>query len=218
MREEQVFSVQGDAELIARAGHLFASVQTEFVCAARDLLTWSQPEARAAVRSKMKGDFTSLKLLSPVVLAEEAARDHLNLVQSMGAQVRISSSMLPHETIILDRRVMILAGKETPGKDREYTVTSSPTLVDGVHSLFNAIWESAVDPATYLNSEAPHLDSDGRAILDALGSGLTDQSAARRLGVSLRTYRRRVAELMTSLEAGSRFQAGLRAGELGLPR
>ncbi|RPK77169.1 hypothetical protein EES45_21935 [Streptomyces sp. ADI97-07] len=55
-------------------------------------------------------------------------------------------------------------------------------------------------------------------ILDALGSGLTDASAARRLGVSLRTYRRRVAELMAVLEAGSRFQAGLRAGELGLPR
>jgi len=33
---------------------------------------------------------------------------------------------------------------------------------------------------------------------------------------SLRTYRRRVAELMAALEAGSRFQAGVRAGELGL--
>ncbi|KQX78821.1 hypothetical protein ASD51_18650 [Streptomyces sp. Root55] len=55
-------------------------------------------------------------------------------------------------------------------------------------------------------------------ILDALGSGLTDASAARRLGVSLRTYRRRVAELMAVLEAGSRFRAGLRARELGLPR
>ncbi len=40
----------------------------------------------------------------------------------------------------------------------------------------------------------------------------------RRLGTSLRTYRRRVAELMTALEAGSRFQAGVRAGELGLAR
>jgi len=218
MREEQVFSVQGDAELITRAGHLFASVQTEFLCAARDLSTWSQPEARAAVRSRMRGDFTSIKLLSPLALADEASRDHLTLVQSKGAQVRISSSMLPHETIILDRRIMILAGRETPGREREYTVTSSQTLVDGVYSLFTAIWESAVDPATYLNREAPRLDGDGRAILETLGSGLTDESAARKLGVSLRTYRRRVAELMASLEAGSRFQAGLRAGELGLPR
>jgi DNA-binding NarL/FixJ family response regulator len=49
-----------------------------------------------------------------------------------------------------------------------------------------------------------------------LGAGLTDEAAARRLGTSLRTYRRRVAELMAALEAGSRFQAGVRAGELGL--
>ncbi|MGW0593258.1 hypothetical protein [Streptosporangium sp. NPDC002607] len=55
-------------------------------------------------------------------------------------------------------------------------------------------------------------------ILEALGSGLTDESAAKRLGVSLRTYRRRVAELMAKLEADSRFQAGLRAGRLGLSR
>ncbi len=48
------------------------------------------------------------------------------------------------------------------------------------------------------------------------GAGLTDEAAARRLGTSLRIYRRRVAELMAALEAGSRFQAGVRAGELGL--
>jgi DNA-binding NarL/FixJ family response regulator len=51
-----------------------------------------------------------------------------------------------------------------------------------------------------------------------LGEGLTDEAASRRLGVSLRTYRRRVADLLLALEADSRFQAGLRAGELGLAR
>jgi hypothetical protein len=39
-------------------------------------------------------------------------------------------------------------------------------------------------------------------------AGLSDEAAARRPGTSLRTYRRRVAELMAALEAGSRFQAG----------
>lgn len=221
MRNEQVFSVQGDAELIARAGHLFESAYTEFLCAARDLKTWSQPEARAAVQNRMRAagspGFTSRKLLSPVALAEEESRAHLRLVQSKGALVRISDSPLPHETILIDRRVMILAGRETP-TGREYTVTTSQVLVDGVHSLFQAIWDKSVDLDTYLRSDVPHLDADGRVILEALGSGLTDESAAKRLGVSLRTYRRRVAELMAKLEAGSRFQAGLRAGELGLPR
>lgn len=53
-------------------------------------------------------------------------------------------------------------------------------------------------------------------MLRALGSGATDEAAARDLGMSVRTYRRRVAELLDVLEAGSRFQAGVRAGELGL--
>lgn len=36
--------------------------------------------------------------------------------------------------------------------------------------------------------------------------------------MSLRTYRRRVAELLAGLDAASRFQAGVRAGELGPTR
>ena len=50
----------------------------------------------------------------------------------------------------------------------------------------------------------------------ALASGSKDEAAARALGMSLRTYRRRVAELMTAVGATSRFQAGLRARELSL--
>ncbi|MEU9201532.1 DNA-binding response regulator [Streptomyces sp. NPDC048332] len=221
MRNEQMFSVQGDAELIARAGHLFESVRTEFLCAARDLDTWSQPSARASIRNRMRATDspgpTARKLLSPMALADEATRRHLRLVQSQGALVRISGSPLPHETIIIDRRVTILAGRETPA-GRQYTVTTSTTVVDGVHALFSAIWDNSVELDAYLRQDVPHLDADDRTIIDALGSGLTDTSAARRLGVSLRTYRRRVAQLMTTLDAGSRFQAGLRAGELGLPR
>lgn len=207
--------------MIARAGHLFESARTEFLCTARDLQTWSQSGVGAAVLNRIRAadpaDFTPRKLLSPVALADEGARAHLRLVQSKGGLVRISRSPLPHETILIDRRVMILAGRET-STGREYTVTTSQILVDGVHSLFRAIWDAAVDLETYLRSDVPHLDADGRMILEALGSGLTDESAAKRLGVSLRTYRRRVAELMAKLEAHSRFQAGLRAGELGLPR
>ncbi|MGC0423082.1 DNA-binding response regulator [Embleya sp. AB8] len=221
MRSEEVFSVRGDAELVARAGHLFESAHSEFLCAARDLDTWSQPEARTAIVNRMRaGDapgFRPRKLLSPVALANEDTRAHLRLVQREGALVRISASPLPHETILIDRRVMILAGSDTP-TGREYTVTTSPILVEGVHSLFSAIWDNSLDFDTYLQRDIPHLDADGRTILDALGSGRTDESAAKRLGISLRTYRRRVADLLTKLEANSRFQAGLRAGELGLPR
>lgn len=216
---EQVSTVRGDAELVARAGHLFAGAQHEFVCAARDLSTWSQPAARQAIEDRMRAGgeagFAVKKLLSPAALADEAARRHLREVTAKGAQVRISSTRLPHETIVIDRRVMILAGRDAPGP-REFTVTTSPALVGGVYALFQAAWEAATDFAAYLGGDVPHLDADGLAVLRALGAGHTDETAARLLGLSLRTYRRRVAELMAKLEADSRFQAGLRAGELGL--
>jgi DNA-binding NarL/FixJ family response regulator len=216
--DDQTSTVRGDAELIARAGHLFDAVHEEFICAARDLATWSAPEARSALARRVlspgKDSLTVRKLMSPLALADEAQRAHLRRLDA-GAQVRISSAPLPHETIILDRRVAILAGQPSP-LGREYTVTTSPVLVSGVYSLFTAAWEAATDLGAYLRGEVPELAPEAREILRALGSGLTDEAAARRLGTSLRTYRRRVAELMAALEAGSRFQAGVRAGELGL--
>ncbi|MEV5745726.1 DNA-binding response regulator [Microbispora rosea] len=219
MTADKVMTVRGDAELVARAGHLFTGARHEFVCAARDLDTWSQPDARQSVARRLPGHGASglavKKLFTPVALADEASRAHLREVVANGVEVRISSTPLPHETIVIDRRVMILAERDGPGP-REYTVTTSPTLVNGVYSLFAAAWDAATELTAYLRGDAPHLDDDSRAVLRALGAGYTDETAARHLGLSLRTYRRRVAELMDTLEADSRFQAGLRAGELGL--
>ena len=219
--DDQTSTVRGDAELIARAGHLFDAVHEDFACAARDLATWSQPEARSAVARRVHAagadsfPFTVRKLWSPLALADEAQRAHLRRLDAQGAQVRISSAPLPHETIILDRRVAILAGPASP-LGREFTVTTSPVLVGGVYSLFTAAWEAATDLGACLRGDVPELAPEAREVLRALGAGLTDEAAARQLGTSLRTYRRRVAELMTALESGSRFQAGMRAGELGL--
>jgi len=207
-------------ELIARAGHLFDAVHEEFVIAARDLTTWSRPETRSALARRVlspgKDGLMLRKLMSPLVLADEAQRAQLRRDAAI-TRVRISSASLPHETIILDRRVAILAGQPSP-LGREYTVTTSPVLVGAVYSLFTAAWEAATDLDAYLRGEVPELVPEVREILRALGTGLTDETAARQLGTSLRTYRRRVAELMAALEAGSRFQAGVRASELGLAR
>ncbi|WP_327087895.1 DNA-binding response regulator [Nonomuraea sp. NBC_01738] len=213
--------MRGDTELVARAGHLFTGARVEFVCVARDLDTWAQPEARLAIGDRMRAahdrSFTVRKLLSPSALADEAARAHLRMVADNGAQVRISTTRLPHETILIDKRVMILAESDGPG-EREFTVTTSPALVGGVYALFEAAWESATELSAYFSGDVPQLDADSLTILRELGAGHTDETAARRLGLSLRTYRRRVAELMATLDADSRFQAGLRAGELGIAR
>ncbi|MEU9130595.1 helix-turn-helix transcriptional regulator, partial [Kitasatospora sp. NPDC048540] len=47
-------------------------------------------------------------------------------------------------------------------------------------------------------------------IMELLAAGLKDESIARRLGMSLRTTRRHIADIMEELDAASRFQAGYR--------
>jgi DNA-binding NarL/FixJ family response regulator len=211
----QVAVLRGEDEFAARTGHLFDAARATFACVCRDPGTWARAAARH--RSVVPDRVSVRKLVSPAVLADERYRDQLRRLMAAGAQVRVSGSALPHETIIIDQRIAIIAGGRPPA-GREYTVTTSPALVAGVHDLFRAAWGAATDFGTYLAGEAPPLlDDAARAILRALGGGHTDEAAARRLGLSLRTYRRRVADLMTALDAHSRFQAGLHAAALGLP-
>lgn len=83
-----------------------------------------------------------------------------------------------------------------------------------MRALFVTAWETSADLTAYRSAPFPRLGDTDRTVLRALAAGHTDEAASRRLGVSLRTYRRRVAALMTALDAWSRFQAGLRAREI----
>lgn len=64
--------------------------------------------------------------------------------------------------------------------------------------------------------DTPELTPEQRALLAALARGGRDEIVARRLGISTRTFRRRLTELMRQLGATSRFQAGAHAAHAGL--
>ena len=202
--------VRGEAELFERTKHLFATA-TEISCAARDLHTWSVAQPTTAAREQSLHGMTVRKMYRPGVLLDSGLATHLRRMADGGARIRITEREI-NETILLDRRIAILAGDRVGG-DRCYTVVSSPDLVQGIQSLFEAAWHSATDLASY---QARFTELGAREILEQLSSGCKDETAARTLGVSLRTYRRRVAELMDVLGASSRFQAGARAREAGL--
>lgn len=206
----QVAVVRGEDELYSRTAHLFATA-SEVACAARDLNTW------AATRRASDPAPVSMprlrKLYRPEVLLNPSMAQHLRTIQSRGAAVRITSDDI-NETIIIDGRFAVLAGDFLDGR-RSYGVVTEPAVVQNVTSLFDAAWRSGVDLAVY---EAQHTDLSTLAprVLELLASGCKDETAARTLGLGVRTYRRRVAELMTTLGAESRFQAGARARDLGL--
>ncbi|MGP4023288.1 DNA-binding response regulator [Actinomadura sp. 3N407] len=209
--------LRGEAELVERAGRLFLA-RGDFACAAKDMNTWALPGFRewiVAERRRTGPMQTAHKLYSPEALADEESERRLVELANAGARVRIHPTPLPHETIIVDWKIAILAGPPEQGV-REYTVVRSPGVVKGVVSLFRATWETASGLADFRRDRPPALTEESRRILRLLGGGLKDEAAARRLGMPLPTYRRRVAEILTLLGADSRFQAGLRAQEYGL--
>lgn len=78
-----------------------------------------------------------------------------------------------------------------------------------------------VDTATVIKALAPRvepIDSAPRCqrVLRLLAEGCTDDTMARRLGCSVRTIRNEVATAMSTLNARSRFQAGVYAVQAGL--
>ena len=82
-------------------------------------------------------------------------------------------------------------------------------------ALFDAVWEFA-DPFTVDDATAEQqLSATQRTILRGLASGLTDEALASRLGMSVRTCRRHIAQIFELLGADSRFQAGALAAAKG---
>jgi DNA-binding CsgD family transcriptional regulator len=212
---ERVVVLHGEHELRARAGHLFVA-EREFTCAASHMKTWAAVEQADGIAERMRGRIAAgvrvRKVYNAAILDDADAAQRLSLLAGVGLEVRLCRTPLSHETIIIDRRVAITAGPPVDGV-RSYSIVQTPDVVAGLAMLFEVTWDGATDLAEF---DGPALDERSREVARMLGSGLTDEAAARKLGLSLRTYRRRVAELMELLEADSRFQAGLRARDLGV--
>jgi hypothetical protein len=166
------------------------------------------------VRERRWGEVRIRKIYRSALLLDPVAAHNLATdSERHGAQTRITTEEI-NETIIIDRRLVILAGDVSAGR-RSYSVITQAAAVQGVTSLFEAAWRSATDLDVY-DARIAEIRQLAPQVLDHLSQGTKDEAAARALGLGVRTYRRRVAELMDALGAGSRFQAGVRARELGL--
>ena len=132
----------------------------------------------------------------------------------LGGQVR-TMPLVPQNLVIVDRTVALLP--RTPGQPGDGAVeVHSPGIVLALAEYFDAVWATS-DPfgtatPTTPDAEVPALT---RQVMSLLAHGVTDESAARRLGLSARTVRRLVAKAMDDLGADSRFQAGVAAAQRG---
>lgn len=129
-------------------------------------------------------------------------------------EMRVTGSQL-QEMLLVDRRVAMVISQFGPAL-RQTLVVRSPAIIKALHGLFTNSWAAAspITPAGRFSD--PRLCETSRLILASLRDGYKDDVAARELGMSVRTYRRHVADIMRDINATSRFQAGVRAAELRL--
>jgi hypothetical protein len=143
---------------------------------------------------------------------QPAVQDHAAFISSAGGQVRTIEKLWNHICIIDQETVFLF--------DNSGVVSvSQPTVAAAVTALFEQIWcQARPFHGNFVSrSEGVQLREDvQRAIVYFLAEGLRDESIARRIGVSVRTCRRHIAELLEEMGAESRFQAGYLTAKLGL--
>jgi hypothetical protein len=129
---------------------------------------------------------------------------------TIGEQIRVVPEV-PTRLAVIGNRAML---PEPPGLASERRlVVRQPALVEMLTAYFEALWDRAVAvPALERGDATPDLDE---LLLAQLAQGAKDEQIARTLGISLRTVRRRVAQLMVELGVDSRFQAGVEAVRRG---
>lgn len=150
-------------------------------------------------------------LYSPDYLESRGRRPVLRH-SSLGAQIRVTDNDF-HNALILDRRVAVL-WSGAGARDPYAYLVREPAVLRALHQFALLTWQSGHGlPGEGGGAE---IGETLRATLRMLDLGLKDEVAARQLGVSLRTYRRHIAELMTRLGVRTRFHIGVRAAELGL--
>lgn len=147
------------------------------------------------------------------IMADDAVRAQVRWLVSRGGSARTAPS-LPPAMLVVDRMTAIVPAE--PSTAAAFIVHNR-ALAAALSELFDLVWGEAriAAPALPQVRAADGPTPQERDLLRLLGRGMTDASAARQLGVSLRTVRRMMAELMTRLDARSRFEAGLRAAERG---
>ncbi len=142
-------------------------------------------------------------------------RDLVEELARSGQPNAVRIARIPRmEAMIADGRSALVCA-EMAGERQACVLRVSPET-QVIHNLFGTVWKQAVDANAWIGLGEHTRVELVQQILHYLRTGATDEVASRKLSISVRTYRRHIATIMELLDAKSRFQAGVRAAELGL--
>ena len=191
---------------------------TKMVEESRGDLLWLRPDAWDLPREEAVAKVVAAAIATgrrsraiyPVRALQEAP-DVLLTRARAGEQIRVVSD-LPTRMFVLGSTHAVVP--EPLGMaDEPRLLVRQGALVEALTMLFELMWERAAPvPDLDFGDARPDLR---RFILQQLAAGSKDEQIARALGLSLRTLRRRVADLLIELGVDTRFQAGAEAVRRG---
>jgi DNA-binding CsgD family transcriptional regulator len=136
----------------------------------------------------------------------------------LGEEARVLPGA-PTKLILSDDRIGLIPLQAAPAVIESIVVVHPSALLRALSALFESLWTHALPLPLHLEQDG-HGEGYGpteeeRRLLLLLTTGVPDVVVARQLGLSYRTYQRRLQDLMKRLDAETRFQAGMRSVLLG---
>lgn len=208
---EAPFEVLGDEQLFVVAEDLQRSTTGEVLsCHPVEDIDVDSPGYVEFLRRQIAGGRPMRGLYPANVVDDPDKLAYVRYWAGVGEQVRLLPKAPPQIAVFGDQ--VALVSSLWGGVGGSKILIHAPALVALVRELFERYWERALPLRRLPKGPA----DDQRQILELLMLGAKDETIARQLGVSLRTVRRRVADLMDSLGSTTRFQAGMEAVRRGL--
>jgi len=167
-----------------------------------DVDAWIRDAIRAGRRSRAIYPARALQDAPHVIRARAEAGEHVRVLAEV-----------PFRLVVMGQSVAAAAHSEDVAEDRRLVIRH-PSLVQALRLMFEGLWDKAM-AVPGLDGQRYDAARGQRLLLDQLAGGAKDEQIARALGISLRTVRRRVADLLDELGAQSRFQAGVEAVRRG---
>lgn len=170
--------------------------------------------SRSLDADAMQRGVSLLTLYHDSIRSAPATYDYAKWLTEQGGEVR-TARLLPPRLLIFDRRIAVVP--IDPDDTRAGALcTHEPGIVASLVVLFQLSWAGATPFGTG-QRPSPDLGVSPaeRETLLLLAQGLTDEAAAKRLGIGHRTVARQMANIMERLGASSRFEAGLKAAQRG---
>jgi hypothetical protein len=214
--------VTGRSAALQRFEHVQRSARREI--RAIDKPPYATPSGnRNPVEREMLGRGVRYRVIydSGGLLDYHDMRADLENSTALGEEARVVPDA-PTKLILADDRIGLIPLQAAPSRIESIVVVHPSALLQALGALFESLWARALPLPLSADDEVLAADrpsQDQMRLLALLTTGLPDVVIARQLGLSYRTYQRRLHELMTRLGAETRFQAGVRAVLLGwIPR